>query len=102
MCWLFQRVLEKAKDILLWGSTPDAVLRLYETEQEMFSKIYLQEYFTDQCHDSLSDFLQYRESHDEFGGKFIQVYFHSVYLFFYSRYLYLKSYFYQKFSVFYR
>lgn len=82
MCWLFQRVLEKAKDILLWGSTPDAVLRLYETEQEMFSKIYLQKYFTDQCHDSLSDFLQYRESHDEFGGKFIQVYFHSVYLFF--------------------
>lgn len=80
MCWLFQRVLEKAKDILLWGSTPDAVLRLYGTEQEMFSKIYLQKYFADQCHDSLSDFLQFRKSHDEFGGKFIQVYFHWVYL----------------------
>lgn len=70
---LYQRVLEAAKNILLWGCTPDAVLRLNKTEQEIFAKQYMQVYFKDQCHESLCDFLQFRNIHDRFGGNFIQV-----------------------------
>lgn len=69
-----KRVLEAAKHILLWGCTPDAVLRLNKTEQEIFAKQYIQVYFKDQCHESLCDFLQFRKKHDGFGGNFIQVF----------------------------
>lgn len=33
----------------------------------------MQVYFKDQCHESLCDFLQFRNIHDRFGGTFIQV-----------------------------
>lgn len=35
-------------------------------------------YFKDQCHESLSDFLQFRSDNDRFGGRFIQVFFKYV------------------------
>lgn len=74
MFFFSQRVLEAAKHILLWECTPDAVLRLNKTEQEIFAKPYMQVYFKDQCHESLCDFLQFRKKHDGFGGHFIQVF----------------------------
>lgn len=66
-------MLDAAKHILIWGSTPDAVLRLYKTDLEISAKEYLDVYFNEQCHDSLCDFLQYRSNHKTFGGNFIQV-----------------------------
>lgn len=67
-------MLDAAKHVLLWGSTPDAVLRLYKTDLEISAKEYLDVYFNEQCHDSLCDFLQYRKNPNKFGGNFIQVY----------------------------
>lgn len=71
--FFIQEVLETAKSILLWGSTPDAVLRLNKTELRSVANIFQKSYFEDQCHDSLCDFLQYRIRHKNFGGNFIQV-----------------------------
>jgi hypothetical protein len=65
-------VLETAKDILLWGSTPDAVLRLVKSTLQILAEEYFQKYFSNQCHESLCDFLEYRHENEQFGGNFIQ------------------------------
>lgn len=62
----------------MWGCTPDAVLRLKKSEQEIFANQYMKIYFKDQCHENLSDFLQFRSDNDRFGGRFIQVFFNYV------------------------
>ncbi|XP_062570766.1 E3 ubiquitin-protein ligase RNF213-like isoform X2 [Saccostrea cucullata] len=70
-------VMESARDILLWGCTPDAVLRLKTSRLQIFADAYFTQYFRDQCHESLCDFLQFRNDHGEFGGNFIQITTHS-------------------------
>jgi hypothetical protein len=65
-------VLEKAKNILLWGCTPDAVLRLVNSNLQILADEYFQKYFRDQCHESLCDFLKYSHENGQFGGKFVQ------------------------------
>ena len=66
--------MDTAKEILLWGCTPDSVLRLAKSDLQMYANEYTEIYFQSQCHESLCEFLQYRKSHHDFGGSFIQVY----------------------------
>lgn len=70
----FQSVLNEARKVLLWGCTPDSILRLINTDLKIDAEKYTQIYFKSQCHESLCDFLQYRENHGKFGGRLIQVY----------------------------
>ena len=69
--------MDTSKRILLWGCTPDSVLRLDNSELKIYAREYMQIYFQSQCHENLCDFLQYRVDHNEFGGNFIQV--HNIY-----------------------
>lgn len=65
--------MDTSKEILLWGCTPDSVLRVAYSDLRIYAKKYVNIYFKSQCHECLSEFLQYRKSHHDFGGRFIQV-----------------------------
>lgn len=65
--------MKTARNVLLWSCTPDSVLRLTDTELRMDSEKYIQIYFKTQCHESLCDFLRFRENHRNFGEKLMQV-----------------------------
>lgn len=67
--------MDASKEILLWGCTPDSVLRLAKSDLQIYAKKYIDIYFHSQCHESLCEFLQYRKSNPEFGGSFIQVHY---------------------------